>query len=586
MHGKAQLQSEPLDWWLRYPGLLQSELAAFDKHGAATKIAHQKDGYLILEVDWSHSDPVRLRVGYSPFHPYSRAHVSAPEIELARHQDPVFGTLCLLTQESGEWRPNERVADLIAEQLPKVFEAALAHAEDRREDARSLEEHAPDPLSNYFVHQAEEHSVVIFDAQQAVPATGVGIAKFTLRARPFGPETFEAVLRSVEPLNGKNWLAPPFTPWKSLEGEALVMGRWVRLTPSAADDADSLFAAAETAIGKAVALQPRLRRKMDEVAAGAAILTLIVFDEEVEYGRNGPGCLFVVSRRRPSGLENRLIRGLRYAPDVLARVTVAESLQSKSALLVGAGAIGSFVAQDLVRAGLGRLEIIDGDRVEPGNGVRWALGREVWGLPKAHALQFHLARNYPAAEVKGYFRRLGATVSDIGLAQEADHHPVAWLRELVAKTNVVVDASASTECQQALALLCREMGKPYIMGHATEGAAGGVVARFDPDQAGCRVCLDEHWHDRSLPIPPVDPAGTMTPVGCNAPTFTGGAFDVQEVSLELVRSAIEVLAPGARKSGNWSLATLELVDGANRILPRWTTTQITPHPRCSGCSSR
>jgi hypothetical protein len=247
--------------------------------------------------------------------------------------------------------------------------------------------------------------------------------------------------------------------------------------------------------------------------------------------------------------------------------------------VIGCGAIGSFVAVELARAGFGFLTVFDKDLVEPGNSVRWVVGREFWGISKAAALKSHLLRNYPFTEVDAYSGFIGGATTSEKDIQGAPHNPVEELRRMIREADVVIDASASTECQQAVAFQCRDLGKPLVLGYATEGAAGGVVARFRADSGFCAVCLSYAWD--SLPQPTVDATGTVLPVGCNAPTFTGGAFDLQEVSLEIVRSAIGLVAPGMYGPGDWDLAILSLRDAqGRRQLPGWRTAAIPPHAQC------
>jgi len=81
-----------------------------------------------------------------------------------------------------------------------------------------------------------------------------------------------------------------------------------------------------------------------------------------------------------------------------------ENLLGSSAALVGCGALGTVVANLLVRGGLGRLRIIDRDFVEPSNLQRQMLfdesdAREA--LPKAVAAQRHLRAINSDAEVEG-----------------------------------------------------------------------------------------------------------------------------------------------------------------------------------------
>src|SRR5436309_3068814 len=72
-----------------------------------------------------------------------------------------------------------------------------------------------------------------------------------------------------------------------------------------------------------------------------------------------------------------------------------EKLLASHAVIVGCGALGSFHAMALARAGVGRLTLIDRDFVEPANLHRQWLYDEAdaaAALPKAIAAQRQLAR--------------------------------------------------------------------------------------------------------------------------------------------------------------------------------------------------
>src|SRR5579863_6317077 len=71
-----------------------------------------------------------------------------------------------------------------------------------------------------------------------------------------------------------------------------------------------------------------------------------------------------------------------------------EALLRSHAVVVGCGALGSFHAAALARAGVGRMTLIDRDYVEPSNLHRQWLFEEsdaVDALPKAAAAERHIA---------------------------------------------------------------------------------------------------------------------------------------------------------------------------------------------------
>src|ERR1043165_6343354 len=81
-----------------------------------------------------------------------------------------------------------------------------------------------------------------------------------------------------------------------------------------------------------------------------------------------------------------------------------EALLRSHAVVVGCGALGSFHAAALARAGVGTLTIVDRDYVEPSNLHRQWLFEESdasEGLPKAAAAQRRIATINPAIRIEG-----------------------------------------------------------------------------------------------------------------------------------------------------------------------------------------
>jgi molybdopterin/thiamine biosynthesis adenylyltransferase len=350
-----------------------------------------------------------------------------------------------------------------------------------------------------------------------------------------------------------------------------------------------LLRAAEEELARHAVLQPVSVQKLNETARAPFSLTGIVFPEESEYGsmKNGAGWLFLLRTYALSNgkavAETRLILGERAgSDDVFSRLRVAKSLQTKKALVVGCGAIGSFAGLELVRAGVGEITLLDFDTVQPGNSLRWPLGRSAWGRSKAASLAAFISENYPWTKPSFGKLRLGAAFTEI--IPRDSGNVLAPILDALRAADVVVDASASPEVQLALSHYCRELRVPYVFGNATLGLAGGVVAHFLPESEGCFVCLQEHWRDGTqIPEPREDKTGTVIPVGCNAPTFTGSGFDLQEISLQIVRTAIGLMAePNSDPSGrNVAILTLKDDSGA-RILPHWEGYRCPPHSRCCG----
>ena len=79
-------------------------------------------------------------------------------------------------------------------------------------------------------------------------------------------------------------------------------------------------------------------------------------------------------------------------------------LNTSSVGITGAGGIGSNVAASLVRAGIGKLVIVDFDSVELTNLNRQFFFRDQIGYPKVEALKYNLELINPDAEIEIHTR--------------------------------------------------------------------------------------------------------------------------------------------------------------------------------------
>src|ERR1700731_5044924 len=100
-------------------------------------------------------------------------------------------------------------------------------------------------------------------------------------------------------------------------------------------------------------------------------------------------------------------RNERYSRQILfAEIGAAgqERLGASSAVIIGCGALGTALANLLVRAGLGKLRIVDRDFVEASNLQRQTLFEEAdarEALPKTVAAERRLAANNSDAQIEG-----------------------------------------------------------------------------------------------------------------------------------------------------------------------------------------
>jgi molybdopterin-synthase adenylyltransferase len=151
-----------------------------------------------------------------------------------------------------------------------------------------------------------------------------------------------------------------------------------------------------------------------------------------------------------------------------------ESLLAASAVLVGCGAVGTVVAGLLVRAGIGRLRIIDRDYVERSNLQRQTLfddadAREA--LPKAAAAERHLHRFNPEVSVEGL-------VSDL-TSNNAD--------KLLAGFPLILDGTDNFETRFLINDAAISLRTPWIYTAAV--GSYGVTMAIRPGETPCLACL-------------------------------------------------------------------------------------------------
>ncbi|HWC96829.1 MAG TPA: ThiF family adenylyltransferase [Candidatus Sulfopaludibacter sp.] len=227
-----------------------------------------------------------------------------------------------------------------------------------------------------------------------------------------------------------------------------------------------------------------------------------------------------------------------------------QALLASHAAIVGCGALGTFHAAALARAGIGRLTIIDRDYIEPSNLHRQWLFEEsdaAEGLPKAAAAQRRIAAINSTIEVRG-------RVADLTAAN---------IDELLDGAGVILDGTDNFDTRYLINDYSVSRGIPWIYGAAV--GSYGLVMPVLPDQTACLRC-----------VYPDQPAGVQ-------PTCeTAGVLNVivSTIASLQVADALKILSGNAAKVQS-RITTVDVWDGAIR--------QIAAPPRdpdCPTCGRR
>ena len=162
---------------------------------------------------------------------------------------------------------------------------------------------------------------------------------------------------------------------------------------------------------------------------------------------------------------------------LFARTTglLSEALLSKEVLIVGLGSVGSQAAEGLVRAGVGRVTLIDPETVEPANLSRTVYRANDIGRSKTEALTDRLLAINPGLVVEG--------IADNLLALGGER-----LDALVGRADLVLAATDDPAAQRALNRFAYGRGKPALFVGLYAGAQGGEVVISVPAQTACYLC--------------------------------------------------------------------------------------------------
>jgi molybdopterin-synthase adenylyltransferase len=243
---------------------------------------------------------------------------------------------------------------------------------------------------------------------------------------------------------------------------------------------------------------------------------------------------------------------LRYSRHILLPeigIEGQERLRAASALIIGAGGLGSPAALYLAAAGIGRLTLADSDQVDLTNLQRQILYRtDSVGARKVEAARAALLSINPE-------------VNTVGLDKRVDGKDVA---SLVAQADVVLDCSDNFPTRHALNRACVQHAKPLVAGAAIRFDAQLMVFDLRRADAPCYACLFPE--DGEIEEVQCSVMGVFAPL-----TGVVGAMQAGE--------AIKLLAgAGESLSGRLVMFDAKAAD--------WRSVRVKRDPACLVCSRR
>ncbi|HLW44222.1 MAG TPA: ThiF family adenylyltransferase [Candidatus Acidoferrales bacterium] len=230
-----------------------------------------------------------------------------------------------------------------------------------------------------------------------------------------------------------------------------------------------------------------------------------------------------------------------------------QRLLQSSAVLVGCGALGTVAANLLVRAGIGRLRIIDRDFVELSNLQRQMLFEESdarESLPKAVVAQ----------------RRLAAINSDAAVEPVvADLNPEN-ARELLSGFPLILDGTDNFETRLLINDAAIALGVPWI--YAAAVASYGLTFTILPGKTACLACL-------------LESDGKFAGLGLEETCDTAGILNSAAGVIASIEAAEATkLLAGKSEALNGRLVSCDVWTG------RFQSIRVARNPQCRACARR
>ncbi len=226
---------------------------------------------------------------------------------------------------------------------------------------------------------------------------------------------------------------------------------------------------------------------------------------------------------------------------------LSRELRRRTALVAGCGSVGSYVAEQLARSGVGALALVDPERVEAANLSRTAYRAADVGRLKAEALAGLLLQVDPALRV------------DPRAASLCELEPAA-LDGLVRGADLVVAATDDPAAQRALNRFAYAREKPALFVGLYAGARGGEVLATVPGRTPCYLCATRTRHTAERATGRVSRDVDYGTARLQGEQALGA--DVQHVASAAVKMGLALLLPAGSDASLRTFAEEILASGA------------------------
>lgn len=267
----------------------------------------------------------------------------------------------------------------------------------------------------------------------------------------------------------------------------------------------------------------------------------------------------------------------------LEGVHSVETLQERTVLMLGLGAIGSSLALDLAREGVGGFVLCDPDRLRPGNVMRHALDLFSVGQSKAAGTELAIGRVNPDAETWTETDNL----EDPGVLENLMRED-APLRG----AHLVVSAIGDNAIEGLVSeVAVRSRSAPVLFVRTLhDGDATRLFLLRPGTDDACLECLRLHHRDEHPDLIFV-PDSELRPVhdaGCGTSAQPGAGLASRQAALFGAKRALSLLLGEETEDNHWlwvARAIPAAEDARLHVPERMRAARLTRHRKCPQCTS-
>lgn len=580
----------------------EEELFASLVFGSFIKIKDwdEKGSLVIWEGIIAHPElnrKYKVHIQYGLQYPFRRPDVYPvePRIINQRHQMPNYenknlpGALCLLPHSPDYWRIGLTCHD-IAERIIKWFR--------HYEEGTLGEEFAPPEIEVYFPKSHRERGIEILAAKTLLnPGADKsgGCLLFPIVSGKFAYLTTLTDQQSVEAKSEEVFrLMRLVLPDESLSSRKMVTGDWFRLPeepklPVPFNSAELMRTLIRYGFTQDEMF--KLARRKPEVVALCYPTTVdqlhwLLFKTAFSFPNRDGFRQQAFEQKFNQVNKNFALKA--YSINHLNTETIfrrvsgykVEALLKKKCLLLGCGSIGSTVAVELIKAGVGSLNLLDKDELKVGNVCRHELGLNYLGENKAIALRLELLRKNPFASIN--------TVTFDPLT-----HPNAFTEEAT-KADLIVSCLGNDSTEFFINSVCRELGKPVLFCRSyLEARLGEILLVREQSNGACFECAATFLNhdDCQIPRPPKILYSELVRMDgdCGTAFLPASSVDLGFVSLQVSRLALLILQQDELPENYWLIRGREFASSEFEELTGYIRKPFEIHsyiiPKSENCSA-